>query len=78
MLWLWGRVHDRSPKLGYFDGSVKILFDRLIEEINVKNGQSAIVFEALGDPKASAKLIDQLKSLKMNFRLCFGKVNMLI
>jgi len=39
MLWLWGRVHDRSPKLGYFDGSVKILFDRLIEEINVKNGQ---------------------------------------
>jgi len=37
-LWLWGRVKDRSPKLGYFDGSVKILFDSLISQIKKQGG----------------------------------------
>lgn len=37
-LWLWGRVHDRSLKLGYFDGSVKILFDRMIQRIKKNKG----------------------------------------
>ena len=32
-LWLWGRIRGRSLRLGYFDGSVKILFDKLIGEI---------------------------------------------
>jgi len=33
--WLWGRVHDRTFKLGYLNGSVKVLFDALI--INIEN-----------------------------------------
>lgn len=37
-LWLWGRVRDRSLKLGYFDGSVKILFDSLTKSILRSNG----------------------------------------
>lgn len=36
-LWLWGRIRGRSLKLGYFDGSVKILFDKLIKEIKKKS-----------------------------------------
>lgn len=32
-LWLWGRIRGRSLKLGYFDGSVKVLFDKLIQKI---------------------------------------------
>lgn len=35
-LWLWGRIADRSPKLGYFDGSVKILFDALLAKLKKK------------------------------------------
>lgn len=35
-LWLWGRIRGRSFKLGYFDGSVKILFDKLIEKIKTR------------------------------------------
>lgn len=38
-LWLWGRIYDRSFKLGYFDGSVKILFDKLIEKIKINGGE---------------------------------------
>jgi protoporphyrinogen oxidase len=38
-LWLWGRVHDRSLKLGYFNGSVKVLFDAMIEKIETAGGQ---------------------------------------
>ncbi|MBI1863459.1 FAD-dependent oxidoreductase, partial [Candidatus Microgenomates bacterium] len=37
-LWLWGRVFDRSLKLGYLTGSAKILFDRLIAQIEKQNG----------------------------------------
>ncbi len=37
-LWLWGRVRGRSLKLGYFDGSVKILFDKLLGEIKKREG----------------------------------------
>lgn len=37
-LWLWGRFRDRSLKLGYFDGSVKILFDTLIKNIKKRGG----------------------------------------
>lgn len=47
-LWLWGRVKDRSPKLGYFDGSVKILFDKLIEEIKQQGGQIKLEAEIEG------------------------------
>lgn len=41
-LWLWGRVKDRSPKLGYFDGSVKILFDALLTKL-IKKGCRVIL-----------------------------------
>lgn len=43
-LWFWGRIHDRSVKLGYFDGSVKVLFDRLIQ--HVKNGGNKLRLNA--------------------------------
>jgi len=35
-LWFWGRIVDRSPKLGYFDGSVKVLFDALLMKLTKK------------------------------------------
>jgi protoporphyrinogen oxidase len=38
-LWLWGRIYDRSFKLGYFDGSVKVLFDRMIAVITERKGE---------------------------------------
>ena len=44
-LWLWGRIYDRSFKLGYFDGSVKILFDVLIEKI-IASGMGDLRLEA--------------------------------
>lgn len=37
-LWLWGRIRGRSFQLGYFDGSVKILFDKFIKEIEKRKG----------------------------------------
>lgn len=37
-LWLWGRIFDRTFKLGYFDGSVKVLFDGLINKIKSEGG----------------------------------------
>ena len=50
-LWLWGRIRGRSLKLGYFDGSVKILFDKLIEKIKkrknvIKLGSEIIEIKA--------------------------------
>lgn len=38
-LWLWGRIRDRSLKLGYFNGSVKILFDALLKKLGSKGCQ---------------------------------------
>ncbi|MDO8657392.1 MAG: FAD-dependent oxidoreductase [Candidatus Levybacteria bacterium] len=46
-LWLWGRIKDRSLKLGYFDGSVKILFDNLIKKINEKGNSIKLGSEIL-------------------------------
>ncbi len=43
-LWLWGRIRGRSLQLGYFDGSVKILFDKFIKEI--KKSKNIIKLES--------------------------------
>lgn len=37
-LWLWARIKDRSLKLGYFDGSTKVLFEALIKAIQKNKG----------------------------------------
>lgn len=37
-LWLWGRIRGRSFRLGYFNGSIKILFDKFIKEIEKRKG----------------------------------------
>lgn len=37
-LWLCGRIKDRSPKLGYFDGSTKVLFEALSQAVSKKGG----------------------------------------
>ncbi|HSD98652.1 MAG TPA: FAD-dependent oxidoreductase [Patescibacteria group bacterium] len=47
-LWLWGRVKDRSLKLGYFDGSVRILFEKLITAIKKKKGTVRLGAEITG------------------------------
>lgn len=44
-LWFWGRVRDRSLRLGYFDGSVKILFDALIKKIKDKGNYLKLASE---------------------------------
>lgn len=47
-LWLWGRLRDRSLKLGYFDGSVKVLFDALIKRIEKQKGVIRLGAEITG------------------------------
>lgn len=37
-LWLWGRIRDRSFKLGYLDGSTKTLFEALNAAIKEQGG----------------------------------------
>lgn len=37
-LWLWGRVRDRSFKLGYLDGSIKVLFETVAAAIKQEGG----------------------------------------
>jgi protoporphyrinogen oxidase len=48
LLWLQMRLYDRSFKLGYFDGSVKTLFDALIDKIVEKNGTITLGAEITG------------------------------
>jgi protoporphyrinogen oxidase len=47
-LWLWGRIYDRSLKLGYINGSAKTLFDKLIGEIESLNGEIVLEAEVSG------------------------------
>lgn len=47
-LWLWGRIYDRSLKLGYLNGSAKTLFDRLIKKIKDKGGKIILGAEVTG------------------------------
>jgi protoporphyrinogen oxidase len=55
-LWLWGRVYDRSFKLGYFNGSVKVLFDALIKDIYKLHGEIHLNAEITGIEKKGEKL----------------------
>src|SRR5258708_2378563 len=57
MMWLWGRVRDRSLKLGYFDGSVKTLFDSLITQIKKYNGDIILGAEISGIKQKANKVI---------------------
>ncbi|MEK7533867.1 MAG: FAD-dependent oxidoreductase [Patescibacteria group bacterium] len=63
-LWLWGRIRDRSPKLGYFDGSVKILFDKLTESI-IKSGGKIKLNVAIRQIKSTKKgvLVSEEKNI---------------
>lgn len=47
-LWLWGRIYDRSLKLGYINGSAKTLFDTLIDEIKKLKGEIILEAEVTG------------------------------
>lgn len=47
-LWLWGRIRGRSLQLGYFDGSVKILFDKLIKEIKKRKNVIELKSKVIG------------------------------
>jgi protoporphyrinogen oxidase len=51
-LWLWGRIHDRSPKLGYLRGSTSTLFQRMLGYIQ-KNGGEVRLGEAVTSIVAS-------------------------
>lgn len=66
-LWLWGRVKDRSPKLGYFDGSVKILFDKLIEGIKKQGGQIKLEAEIEGIKNKDDGIFIRGKSIEDRF-----------
>lgn len=48
MAWMWARIHTRgiSKNLGYFDGSLQILIDKLSEEIKKQGGEIKLNFEA--------------------------------
>lgn len=56
-LWLWGRIFDRSMKLGYFDGSVKILFDELVEAIEKNDGKVHLGAKVTGVQKKGNKIV---------------------
>lgn len=55
-LWLWGRIRDRSPKLGYFKGSVKILFDSMILAIQ-KRGSSVELSSVISSITTTKKTV---------------------
>jgi protoporphyrinogen oxidase len=55
-LWLWGRIYDRSFKLGYFDGSVKVLFDALINAITDAGGSIKLNAEITGIESKAGKV----------------------
>lgn len=65
-LWLWGRVKDRSPKLGYFDGSVKILFDALIKKLEKRKTQIKLGAE-IDSIEQKEKIIIKGKGIKEEF-----------
>ncbi len=39
MAWMWARVHDRTPSLGYLHGGFQLLYNRLGEEIERLGGE---------------------------------------
>jgi protoporphyrinogen oxidase len=66
-LWLWGRVYDRSFQLGYFDGSVKVLFDALIQKIITSGGDLHMNAEITGVEKKNKKIYIYEKEKKYVF-----------
>lgn len=66
-LWLWGRIRDRSVHLGYFDGSVKILFDKLITYIEKQKGTIRLGAEITGVFSENNKVIIEEKGEKVLF-----------
>lgn len=69
-MWLWGRIYDRSFKLGYLDGSLKILFDKLIDNIKRFNVLINLNYEILSIKTKGDKVM--IKGKKDNF--LFDKV----
>ncbi|MGH7245507.1 MAG: FAD-dependent oxidoreductase [Candidatus Levyibacteriota bacterium] len=61
-LWLWGRVKDRSLKLGYFDGSVRILFEKLVTSIKRKKGDVLLGAEITGIESKNGKVFIKEKN----------------
>lgn len=37
--WFWGRIHDRTTRLGYLKGGFQQLYDRLVERISQAGGK---------------------------------------
>lgn len=66
-LWLWGRIKDRSSKLGYFDISVKVLFDKIIESINKSGNMIKLNSEIIGVSKSSNGIQVAEKNSKYSF-----------
>lgn len=66
-IWFWGRIYDRSIKLGYFDGSVKIMFDRLITKIEELGGKILLNAEVSAVESKKNKVIITEKSAQYDF-----------
>ena len=39
MAWMWGRLHDRTTKLGYLDGGVEPIYRALAERVAARGGR---------------------------------------
>lgn len=63
-LWLWGRIRDRSPKLGYFDGSVRILFEKLTKSIKKRGGKIKLESQVNGI-KSTEKCVEIIEGDKV-------------
>ncbi|MGI8824058.1 MAG: NAD(P)/FAD-dependent oxidoreductase [Chloroflexota bacterium] len=48
MSWMWARIHQRSPNLGYLRGGFQQLYDRLAEYIRQLGGETRFGSEIIG------------------------------
>lgn len=66
-LWLWGRIRGRSLRLGYFDGSVKILFDKLMGEIEKRKGEIKFGSEIISIKSVKNGILIREKNMEYKF-----------
>lgn len=69
-LWLWGRIYDRSLKLGYINGSAKTLFGSLISQIKALKGSIILNAEVTGVESKGARVEVTVNGKKKTFDKC--------
>lgn len=66
-LWLFGRIKDRSFKLGYMDGSIKVLFDALEKKLKKNKCEFKFGTEIISVQPKGEKVILREKNKKHEF-----------